>query len=305
MPPARLVAAALVAAPLSVLAAGQSAPPAPGIARVVVNVADAAPVINLTPDDFEIWSDDTPVAVRHLSSQPDQLNVLLLVDASYSALGWTDQAADSLTDLFPAIDAGLIANLLPIDRLGFGVFGRQIKLGPAFSADPMVLATLEHDVLKMDEHDRYGPSPIWDAVDAGVDSLAPRTGTRAVILMTDGRATGNRKSLSAVIEHAMRADVSISIVGRGVFYLAPDSTANAPSVNLKLMSDATGGVFPDKSFVALNVLLGRLLNQLHHTYTIEFAPPVADGAPHHLRVHVKKIGAVVHVRNMYWVERTP
>jgi VWFA-related protein len=270
-------------------------------AHVVVTLADAgAPISNLTAEDFEVWSDGEPVPIRRFSSEPDELWVLLLIDASASAIESWDISTDSLTSLIPQIDRGLIANLSPQDRLGLGVFGRQAHFGRDFGRDASSLAGIEREVLRMDDRDRIGPSPIWDAVDAATDLLASRAGQRVVILLTDGKSTGNRKSLSAVIDHAMQADVAVLVIPRGFFSMAPDPTANAPAVNLLTMANASGGLFLAGG--TQTSLFARALNHLHHTYMLGFMPPT-PGEAHRLQIRVKKAGVQAHVRSQYWTER--
>jgi hypothetical protein len=68
------------------------------------------------------------------------------------------------------------------------------------------------EILDVPDEERYGPTPLWDAVDAAVAELEPVPGRRMVILITDGLATGNRRSLQAVIDRARAADVSVSVI---------------------------------------------------------------------------------------------
>jgi hypothetical protein len=307
---AGIIAAAIVCAAAEI-AAGEGKPAgtqagSPGsmiAAHVIVTVAEAGPAVsNLTAEDFEVWSDGVQVPLWQVSSEPEDLSVLLLIDASVSAIESWDISTDSLTTFIPPIDNGLIANLSARDRLGLGVFGRQARFGREFGSDKPSLAATEREVLRMDERDRIGPSPIWDAVDAATDLLAARPGQRAIILVTDGRATGNRKSLSAVVDHAMQADVAVTVIGRGFFFMSPEVTANAPAVNLMLLANATGGLF--LAGAPQTTLFARTLNQLHHTYVIRFEPPLA-GPAHRLQVRVKKAGVQAHVRSQYWTGRTP
>ena len=273
-------------------------------AHVLVTVADSgAAVSNLTAEDCEVWSDGVPVTIQRFSRERGELSLLLLIDASASAIETWDVAVDSLTTFIPPINNGLVANLWSGDRLGLGVFGRQVHLGREFASEQAAVTLLERDVLRMDDRERFGPSPIWDAVDVATDVLAVRPDPRDVILVTDGKATGNRKSLSAVIDHAMESDVAVSVVAQGTFLMPPDVTANAPAVNLALLANATGGLVIAGG--TQTSLFARILNQLHHTYSIGFTPPVLDGAAHRLQVHVKKVGVQTHVRSQYWAGRTP
>jgi hypothetical protein len=143
MRPAGVIATAIVAAAVEI-AAGQVAPaqtptkPTAALvtAHVVVTVGEGgAAVSNLTAADFEVWSDGVPVPQFHVSSEPEDLSVILLIDASVSAIESWDISIDSLTTFIPPIDNGLISNLSGRDRLGLGVFGRQVRFGREFGGD--------------------------------------------------------------------------------------------------------------------------------------------------------------------------
>jgi hypothetical protein len=170
-------------------------------------------------------------------------------------------------DLFVrAIEKGFIANLHPADRVCLGTIARTVHLSPACMADRAALGEEMVRMLDVPDGVRSGPSPLWDAVDAAVDVLEREPGRRAVVLLTDGLSTGNRRSLTTVLDHAVRSQVSVSVVAE--WFGAPrpqrisfrggvgssDSTAspwrmmvwpfgNSPDANLRRLASATAGVF--------------------------------------------------------------
>jgi hypothetical protein len=91
-----------------------------------------------------------------------------------------------------------------------------------------------------------GPSPVWDAVDSAVIALESEAGRRAIILLTDGRSTGNTRSLDQAILHANAAGVAVFVVSEAVdeILLQGASTPTAqvrPTASLQFMADSTGG----------------------------------------------------------------
>jgi hypothetical protein len=210
------------------------------------------------------------------------LSIVLLVDVSASVsdamamlVVSRDQAGNlhgvkgptSPRDLFArAIQEGFIANLSATERVRIGTIARTVQLGPQSSSDRVALRQVAIDALDVPEEARYGPSPLWDAVDAAVTVLEREPGPRAVVLITDGLSTGNRHSLSAVIEHARNAKARVSVIGQWFGVPRPqrfsfrggvgssDHTGSAwrsmvwpfgnpPDLNLRRLADSTGGTF--------------------------------------------------------------
>ena len=129
------------------------------------------------------------------------------------------------------------------------------------------------------EEDTFGPSPIWDAVAAAVETLAKAEGRRAVLLVTDGRATGNRLSPEEAAALAIAAGVVVSVVGKDwEMTIQQDATTGVrvrPGVALERIASITGGLYlRDRRMPAApGPILDRLLADLHGRYTLGFTPP--------------------------------
>ncbi len=169
----------------------------------------------------------------------------------------------SLGDAFAKpVDEGFIQRLASGDRARIGSIATSMKLSPSFTADRDGLRRAIHDALDVRREDRYGPTPLWDAVAAGVGALEPESGRRAIVLLTDGMATGNRNSLDDVIRQAHASGISVSVVcekwgpfrGNRMTFHVSDRTGNtwtmmrgsfgkSPEVNLQRLTSSTGGVF--------------------------------------------------------------
>lgn len=140
-------------------------------------------------------------------------SLLVLFDVSVSMqLG--PKEADAL--LAGAID-GLSAPLEPNQRARVGAFASQVRLPSSTSASGDVMHELRR-ALSGDPEWRFGPSRIWDAVDAGSLALAADPGRRVLLLVTDGRAGGNRLSREEVVANLRGRNVELwlfSVPSRG------------------------------------------------------------------------------------------
>jgi hypothetical protein len=139
------------------------------------------------------------------------------------------------------VESGLLAHLGPQDRLDVGAFGATVKFGGFVLADRPAWEATVRAVCKDRSVGLNGPSRIWDAVDEAMSRLEGQPGRRAVIVMTDGHATGNRVSLNAVIDHARAAHASVYVIGSGWLPSRglPDP---GPIVSLRNLATETGGM---------------------------------------------------------------
>ena len=58
---------------------------------------------------------------------------------------------------------------------------------------------------KADVEETHGPSPIWDVIYETVETLATQPHPCALLLLSDGRGTGNSRSIQFVADFAAQA----------------------------------------------------------------------------------------------------
>jgi hypothetical protein len=98
-----------------------------------------------------------------------------------------------------------------------------------------------------------GPSPIWDALHEAVGLFEELPRTRAVILISDGRASSNSHSFQDALKRVQRAGVA-------VYVAALDARDNRvfnrerpgdPTESLRALARATGGDYAEPEIVDL------------------------------------------------------
>jgi hypothetical protein len=128
----------------------------------------------------------------------------------------------------------LAGALRPDERAWLHSFGPEIRIGrTAITREELALAA------DAANDGTGGASPLWDALHAAVRSI-DGDGRRAIIVVTDGRTTGNTLSFAEILRRLEQAGVP-------VFFLCAERPKQAsvadPSVRLRRIAAATGGQY--------------------------------------------------------------
>jgi len=303
-----LLAGLISAASLSTSA--RSAQPARALVQVLVLGADGQPLAGLTRGDFRVTAGGQSVAVESVEPGPAPASLVVLFDVSASLDGNYGKG-DATTALRATLDNWLTASPAPVDRWRFGSFAQQLRMGSELSSDAAALRAATGAILNVPDAERFGPSPAWDAADAGVTALEGERGRRSVVLITDGRSTGNRRGLVELVRHAVAAGVPISVIGPvgEQRYTVSESTALIvnSTLGLQTLAAETGGAYfpgfgraggdlpprppqgpPPKLAPWMELQLGTLERTALETrmsYVIGLSLPATTG-PRHLEVTV-------------------
>lgn len=171
-----------------------------------VTGADGRLVPDLTRADFAIDDEGRPQALTLFSNDVQPITIVLLLDRSGSMtlnFDLEEQAAEAF-----------VRAMLPADRARIGSFGRHIQIDPDdFTSDRDRLLTILRTELQND-----GPTPLWNAVDRGIDKLVIEPGRRVVLVFTDGvdkplDFTRKGKSLKDVTRRAEEEGVMVYAIG--------------------------------------------------------------------------------------------
>lgn len=232
-----VAATALLSAALVV-----ASPHASDQATFTVDVAaldvTGAAVVSLSPSDIEVLVDDGVVPAVSVAPAPSALNLVLVVDHSSSV-------PVRRTDLINGIGNQWLPLLRTGDRARLALVASPVAFGPWLAVGRPADTNLARALL---ERAGAEPSPIWDAIDAAAQLVS--TGSQsppAVIVITDGRATGNAIGLEELAARANTAGVSITAISEADDKVLPQGadapTRVRPDASLEWLANQTGGIY--------------------------------------------------------------
>jgi VWFA-related protein len=279
---------------------------------VAVEDGGGAAVQGLAAGEVEIHSEGRTIPAATVAFNRQPLNIVLLVDVSASMARDAErkQAREHLEeDLEKAFNEAL----QPGERARIGGFAGALKLSTAFTQDRRMLSRALDAALSHPRSTLFGPSPIWDHAATALDALATSQGRRALVLVTDGRGSGNHRSITDIAEQAVRTGTTLHVLGHEIeLYIPQDATSAVivrPGNQLQWVAGVTGGQYfhvGEQNFnergqlrrdTALRVQ--QLLTALRSTYTIGFEPPVDDGRLHVIEVRIKRGNLVVRAPRLF------
>jgi hypothetical protein len=121
-----------------------------------------------------------------LGSRSEVLAVLLVIDASASVNHYRLSSDYTFKDVVEAVNA----RLSPGDIAGFGFMTNHASFSDMNLA-AAAFKTSAYGMLQALDHDRFGPSPLWDTLLDAIARVSTMNGRRAIIVVTDGKSTGN------------------------------------------------------------------------------------------------------------------
>jgi Ca-activated chloride channel family protein len=291
-----------------------------------VTNAQARLVPDLGRDDFAVDDNGKPQVLTLFANDIQPITIVMLLDRSGSMapnFKLEEAAAESF-----------VAAMGPRDKARIGSFSNRIQVDPPeFSSDrETLLKILRNDLLP------EGPTPLWNAVDVGIDDLLLEPGRRVVLVFTDGvdapmNFSGRNKSLKDVMRRAEERDIMIYAIGLagenglpgGVPHGRDDRgrspgpggfgglggrglggpSGNRPQLEkpdegLPKIAEATGGGYFELTSTAdLARTFTRVADELHHQYALGFAPDKLDGKMHDLTVHLSRPDLRARARKRY------
>ena len=307
------------------LAAQQTAQPsfrsgAPTVA-VYATVTDAQGrlVPDLGRDAFTVDDNGTPQPLTLFANDIQPITVVMLLDRSGSMkpnFALEQMAAEAF-----------VASMGPKDKARIGSFSKSIQVDPPeFTSDYGEMMKILQTKLQSD-----GPTPLWNAVNTGIDDLLLEQGRRVVLVFTDGvdepmNFTGRNKSLKDVMKRAEENDVMVyaiglagdtgspagraplgrGAVGPGAFGgfggrgMAVRPQLQQPDEGLPKIAAATGGGYFE--LTSANNLVGtftRVADELHHQYALGFTPAKLDGKMHDLAIRLSRTDLRARARKRY------
>jgi hypothetical protein len=266
---------------------------------VAVTRADGEAVAGLTKDDFELSIDNTPTVIESLSPPGAAVTMVVLFDASASVTNYGNLHAEIERSIVPALGEG--------DRVRIGAIARRLLLGDRFNSAPRDILADGRRLLAVGDDEKTGPSPIWDAIDTSIRALESEPGRRAILIASDGRATGDALAALDVVRHAVSSGVIVqALVDNRQMVIAQGgdvAVSIQPWIGLKRLAAETGGLCLPEEAVPSGTempkpgpILTRLVKDLRQMYTLGVTPPGPPGSFHRVAVRSKLPDVVVRSR---------
>ena len=269
---------------------------------VIVSDSGGRNVSGLKKENFSIFQDGKKQEIEFFADEDAPMNVVILVDSSYSTGKIINEIKASAIDfikIFRAEDRGMIAG-----------FDSELKIQSEFSSDQNKLTKA---INKINIAKKSG-SVMQDAMFRIIkQNFAAVKGRKAIIVLTDGDVGGgiisNQNLLDTLIESDTLVYPIIFESGEDLsLYFRPSKTvtmvdgkkidggellkqlenAKARAVNFtKALGDITGGKFFAADSTDLKETFRRIADELKKQYLVGFYPQnFSDGKPHRIEVKV-------------------
>jgi VWFA-related protein len=277
-------------------------------------------VTDLTRDEFSIEDNGKRQELTLFSNDIQPITIIMLLDRSSSMKANFDleqQAAQSF-----------VRSMGLEDKARIGSFSKYIQI------DPPEFTSSREELLKILKNDLQGegPTPLWNAVDRGIDKLLLEQGRRVILVFTDGvdrpmDFSGQHKSLKDVMKRAEEQNVMVYAIGlagengmpggdvrggapnpgafgglggRGMGGYSNRPQMEGPDDGLPKIAAATGGgYFELTSTRDLAFTFERVATELHHQYALGFTPEKLDGKMHDLTLKASRPDVSVRARKRY------
>jgi len=262
-----------------------------GVQTVVIHAtvqdADGRLVPDLTREKFTVLDNGRPVEITAFSNDVQPITVALLLDMSGSMFSRVILVRDATLKFIEA--------LRPDDRVRIGTFGAEIALSPILTGDKAILTRIAREELWPG-----GDTPLWNAMYAGMESLANEPGRRIVLVLTDGinqgSVPGRTRHFDDVRERATRDGFMIYAIGMEGL----DQQDVAARRRFEVMiAETGGGHFQLRRDADLDSTFTQIADELRRQYLLGFTPAIADGRSHTLEVRVEGRGLRVRARKSY------
>ncbi len=253
---------------------------------VVVRDQSGRPIRGLTASDFIIREDGRPQPIVSFTSEPAPASIVVALDNSRSMEGRLWSAQKAVAEFLEEQPGSSALSLL--------TFNDEVFLEQGFTQEAAEVARAAGAVRV--EGTR---TALYDALRIGSMHLSHRSGTRVLLLFTDGEDTvyeGDEGRLRTSIESAQAADVM-------VFAVACGAAAGATPASLSRMTQETGGeLLAAKETSQMRSAFARITESLGSRYLLAYEPPDPKKPGYRsIEVGVIRSGATATARRGYVV----
>jgi Ca-activated chloride channel homolog len=249
-------------------------------------------VSNLDRNAFEVTDNGKEQEITLFAHEVQPITAVVLLDRSISMRA-NFELVEQAAEVF-------VAELQSFDKARIGSFSNRVQVDPHdFTSDRLELL----EILRTDLQEE-GPTPLWNAVDAGITSLVHQPGRRVILVFTDGADNpANSEEDNCTLKHVMKRAEQNEVIVYAIG-LSGDPLGGAPCEKpdaglAKLAAQTGGGYFELVSTDDLSGAFKRVADELHSQYVIGFTPSRLDGKTHALKVRIRNARMTARARRTY------
>ena len=254
---------------------------------VIVTDAKGNFVENLRQQDFRVFDNDSPQPITDFASVDVPGQVLMAVEAG--------PAVYLLQDSHLFVADALLGGLAAGDRVGIACYNDTAAPLLNFTTDKQAAqAALEQIQFNLG----YGSLNLSSSLNTVLDWLSPVPGKKAIVLVSTGVDTSSQSAMQTLLSRLQTGDVLVLAVsmsgplrngkkGDKAKIQETEQVLEQADTWLKTLAESTGGraYFPENA-KAFQETYRQIAQLVRHEYSLAFAPPVADGTAHKIRVEV-------------------
>jgi Ca-activated chloride channel homolog len=219
------------------------------------------PVIGLEQNNFQLFENKSPQAIKHFSAQDTPVSIGIILDVSGSMSYKLEQARDAVAQFCD------VAN--PEDEFFLITFSETPRLDTDFTTDA---TKLKNNLVMV--HSK-GRTSLLDAIYMGVRQMRDaRYSRRALLILSDGGDNHSRYTERDVKNAIRESDVLVYAVGTYDRYVDSQEERLGPEL-LHSLTDMTGGqtfaLSNEKEMPHVTRMIGT---QLRHQYVLAYEPQI-------------------------------
>ena len=241
------------------------------LVTVPVTITDSLhrPVVGLDQNNFQLFENKKPRAIKHFSSEDTPISLGIIVDSSGSMADKIDRTRDAVREFCE------IAN--PQDEFFMIAFSETPRLAVDFTPDS---DKIQNEMLTTGSK---GRTSLLDAIYMGLQKMrTARYGRKALLIISDGGDNHSRYTEKEIRAAVKESDVLIYAVGVYDQYVNTQEEMLGPDL-LRNVSSLTGGqAYALTNPLQLPAAAKNIGSQLRHQYVLAYQP---DPAPHDGKWH--------------------
>jgi VWFA-related protein len=266
---------------------------------VLVTDARGIPVHDLQANEFRLYDNGVPTAIRHVMLGDElPLGIGIIIDISASQQAFLHEHRTT-------VDAFLTRLLRPGDRAFIVTVNEDVVLQSEFIGRPsgpsQILVARGGEPLgvpcsTLSGRHLCGGTALWNAVYATAHlKLSPFAGVKALLILSDGIDTGSLHHLDEAIEEVHRAGA----LAYAIRY--PDPLSQPAGDGLARLAAETGGAELAPPAGDYTVAFDSIQRDLRSHYVLTFRPETSGELTHRLRVEISRPGLSIRSRLQYYL----